>query len=827
MSTKAQTKKQVKTTKKATKITEAVDAAQVKASIEGKLIRYFGVEPYEATPEQMYKAVVYSVKDILQQKRGEFRERTKKAKGKKIYYLCMEFLVGRTLKNALMNLGVEDEYREVLAEMGHDLSAAYDSDPDLGLGNGGLGRLAACFMDSLTTLDYAATGFSICYEYGFFKQKLIDGNQVELPDMWMDRGEAWLNPRNDKSFTVRFGGNVKENWDGEKCDIIYENYQEVKALPYDLLISGSGTDAVNNLRLWKAVDTTTFNMSLISQGQYVRAMQETSSAEIISKVLYPSDDHDEGKLLRLSQQYFLVSASLQNIIADHLAAYGTLSNFADKVAIHINDTHPALCIPELMRILIDTYSYSWNDAWRTVTRVVSYTNHTVLPEALEKWNVDLFRLKLPRIYMIVEEINRRLCADLWKMYPGDWDRISRMSIIAYNQVRMANMSVVASHTINGVSALHSDILKKTVFHDFYKAYPDRFTNVTNGIAHRRWLCYSNRGLSSLLDETIGSDYRWNPEKLADFKKYENDAAVAERLREIKAENKLAFAKHWFNKTGVALDVNSVFDTQVKRMHEYKRQLLNVLKVLALYAELKNNPNANITPTTFIFGGKAASGYQMAKNIIRLIWSLGEEIAKDPVARDILKVIYVEEYNVTESELLMPATDISEQISLAGKEASGTGCMKFMINGALTLGTLDGANVEMREAVGDDNIYIFGLTDPQVEDLWRRGYESVKYYMQSDRLHAAIDLLSQKTFAGNDFRSIVSYLLYSHGVSDPYMCLADFDSYISTFDRMMKDYAEPDKWTKKSLINIAGAGYFAADRSIKDYADKIWHINKIK
>ncbi len=827
MSTKAQTKKQVKTTKKETKITDTLDKAQVKASIEGKLIRYFGVEPDEASPEQMYKAVVYSVKDILQQKRGEFRERTKKAKGKKIYYLCMEFLVGRTLKNALMNLGVEDEYRAVLEEMGHDLSAAYDADPDLGLGNGGLGRLAACFMDSLTTLDYAATGFSICYEYGFFKQKLVEGNQVELPDMWMDKGEAWLNPRNDKSFTVRFGGNVKENWEGEKCDIIYENYQEVKALPYDLLISGSGTDAVNTLRLWKAVDTTTFNMSLISQGQYVKAMQETSSAEIISKVLYPSDDHDEGKLLRLSQQYFLVSASLQNIIADHLAAYGTLSNFADKVAIHINDTHPALCVPELMRILIDTYSYTWNDAWRTVTRVISYTNHTVLPEALEKWNVDLFRLKLPRIYMIVEEINRRLCADLWKMYPGDWDRISRMSIIAYNQVRMANLSVVASHTINGVSALHSDILKKTVFHDFYKAYPDRFTNVTNGIAHRRWLNYSNRGLARLLDETIGPDYRWNPEKLADFKKFEDDAAVAERLREIKAENKLAFSKHWFNKTGVALDVNSVFDTQVKRMHEYKRQLLNVLKVLALYAELKNNPNANITPTTFIFGGKAASGYQMAKNIIRLIWSLGEEIAKDPVARDILKVIYVEEYNVTESELLMPATDISEQISLAGKEASGTGCMKFMINGALTLGTLDGANVEMREAVGDDNIYIFGLTDPQVEDLWRRGYESVKYYMQSDRLHAAIDLLSQKTFAGNDFRSIVSYLLYSHGVSDPYMCLADFDSYISTFDRMMKDYAEPDKWTKKSLINIAGAGYFAADRSIKDYADKIWHINKIK
>ncbi len=807
--------------------TQAQTKEQIKEILEGKLLRYFGVQPDEATPDQMYKAVVLSVKDTLSAKRGEFREKTKKSREKKIYYLCMEFLVGRTLKNALMNLGLEDQYREALSELGHDLGAAYDADPDLGLGNGGLGRLAACFMDSLTTLEYAATGFSICYEYGFFKQKLIDGNQVVLPDMWMDRGEAWLNPRTDKAFTVRFGGTVHENWNGDKCDITYENYTEVKALPYDLLISGSDSEAVNTLRLWKAVDTTSFNMNLISQGQYVRAMQETSNAEIISKVLYPSDGHDEGKLLRLSQQYFLVSASLQNIISDHLATYGSLNNFADKVSIHINDTHPAMCVPELMRILIDVYSYSWNDAWRTDTRVISYTNHTVLPEALETWNVDLFRLKLPRIYMIVEEINRRLCADLWKMYPGDWDRISRMSILAYSQIRMANLSVAASHTINGVSALHSDILKKTVFHDFYKAYPGKFTNVTNGIAHRRWLCYSNKGLSSLLDETIGTSYRKDPETLAEFRKYENDPAVLERLREIKAENKLAFSKHWFNKTGVALDVNSVFDTQVKRIHEYKRQLLNVLKVLSLYAELKNNPNANITPTTFIFGGKAASGYQMAKNIIRLIWSLGEEIAKDPVARDILKVIYIEEYNVTESEILMPATDISEQISLAGKEASGTGCMKFMINGALTLGTLDGANVEMKEAVGDDNIYIFGLTDGQVDDLWKRGYESVKYYMQSEKLRAAIDILSQKTLAGADFKNIVSYLLYSHGVSDPYMCLADFDSYRNTFDKMMKDYADAENWSRKSLVNIAQAGYFAADRSIKDYADKIWHINKIR
>ncbi len=799
---------------------------QIRQSVEDKLIRYFGVHSDEADAEQIYKATALSIKDTLAAKRVEFKRRQKKTRGKKIYYMCMEFLVGKTMKNAVMNLGLENEYREVLSDMGYSLDDAYEMDVDLGLGNGGLGRLAACFMDSLTTLGYPATGFSICYEYGFFKQKLVDGEQIELPDSWMDRGSVWLNPRTDKAFTVRFGGTVHENWNGDKCDITYENYSEVRALPYDLMISGYDSDAVNNLRLWKAVDTTSFNMNLISQGEYVRAMQETSNAEIISKVLYPSDAHDEGKLLRLSQQYFLVSASLQSIISDHLASYGTLENLSDKIAIHINDTHPALVVPELMRILIDVYSYSWDEAWRTVTRVVSYTNHTVLPEALETWNVDLFRLKLPRIYMIIEEINRRLCTNLWNMYPGDWDRISRMSVVAYSQIRMANLSVIASHTVNGVSALHSDILKKTVFHDFYKAYPQKFTNVTNGIAHRRWLCYSNRGLSSLLDETIGDSYRKDPERLEDFLKYRDDAAVLERLRDIKAENKLAFSKHYFNKTGVALDASSVFDTQVKRIHEYKRQLLNVLKVLSLYAELKNNPNADITPTTFIFGGKAASGYYMAKNIIRLIWSLGEEIARDPVARDVIRIAFVEEYNVTESELLMPATDISEQISLAGKEASGTGCMKFMINGALTLGTLDGANVEIRDAVGDDNIYIFGLTDSQVDDLWKRGYESVKYYMQSDRLRAAIDILSQKSLAGNDFKSIVSYLLYSHGVSDPYMCLADFDSYINTFDTMMTDYADREAWTKKSLVNIAKAGFFAADRSIREYAENIWNIKRV-
>ena len=805
---------------------EKLTAVMVRESIEQKLIRYFGVKPDEANEEQIYKATVMSVKDILTEKRSVFREKVKKQHPKKVYYLCMEFLMGRQLRNNLMNLDVAETYKTVLADMGFELEKIYEFEPDPGLGNGGLGRLAACFMDSLTSLDYAATGFSLCYEYGLFKQMIIDGNQIELPDTWMGRGDTWLVPRTDKAFTVRLGGTVEEKWENGKCTIQYDNYEDVSAVPYDMMVSGADSQAVNVLRLWKAVDTKRFNMNLFSQGQYVQAIQESSSAQVISKVLYPSDDHDEGKLLRLTQQYFLVSASLQSIISDHLTGYGTLYNFADKVAIHINDTHPALVVPELMRILMDTYSYSWESAWSVVTKVVSYTNHTVLPEALEKWNVYLFKLKLPRIYMIVEEINRRLCADLWNMYPGDWDRISRMAIIGYSQVRMANLSVAASHTVNGVSALHSDILKKTVFHDYYKAMPYKFTNVTNGIAMRRWLCYSNPGLASLLDETIGTGYRKNTEELANFRKYADDKNIHERLRQIKTDRKLDFAKYYFNKTGQSIDVNSVFDVQVKRMHEYKRQLLNVLKIITLYNEIKANPNGNYTPSTFIFGGKAAPGYYMAKDIIKLIWSLGEEIAKDPKVRDILRVIYLEDYNVSTAEVLMPASDISEQISLAGKEASGTGCMKFMVNGALTLGTLDGANVEMRDAVGDDNIFIFGLTSDEVDDMWKRGYSSLEYYNNSDKLQGVMNRL-RGSFAGNHFGNMADYFLYGYGIADPYMCLADYDSYLNVYNRVLRTYADEESWTKKSLLNIAGAGFFSSDRSIREYADNIWHTNPIK
>lgn len=806
---------------------ETLTRDEIKETIMSKLSRYYGTVPKDASAFQIYNAAILTVKDILTRKRSDFKSKVKKKGQKKVCYLCMEFLIGPSLKNNLRNLELEDVYRDVLAEMGKDLDDFYRMEPDPGLGNGGLGRLAACFMDSLTTLDYPATGFSILYEYGLFKQKIIDGDQVELPDNWMPMAESWLVPRPDKTFTVRFGGHVAEKWDNGRLTVSHEHYDEVQAVPSDLMISGFGSDAVSNLRLWRAHDTTNFNMKLFSQGEYIRAVQENTNAEIISKVLYPSDSSDEGKLLRLKQQYFLVSASLQSMISDHLAAYGSLAGFGNKVAIHINDTHPALCIPELMRILMDTYSYTWDRAWGVVTHMVTYTNHTVLPEALESWGVDLFRLILPRIYMIINEINRRFCADLWNLYPGDWDRIARMSVIAYSQVRMANLSIVASHTVNGVSKLHSEILKKTVFHNFHEISPDKFTNVTNGIAHRRWLCYANPALASLLDECIGPGYRKEPERLSEFNQFAGDKAVLARLRAIKLENKQRFAGWLKRRTGEDINPNSLIDVQAKRIHEYKRQLLFVLKIIHYYDRLIADPTAVIEPQTFIFSGKAASGYYFAKDIIRFIWNLGQDIARNPRLREFIRVFYIEDYNVSTAEMLIPAADISEQISLAGKEASGTGCMKFMINGALTVGTLDGANVEMLDAVGGDNIYIFGLNADEVDELWRRGYDSMHFYTTSGSLKNAVDRIRQG-FNGNSFGDMINYFLAStHGIADPFMCLADFDSYIRAYGSAVAAHSDAQKCAQKSLRNIASSGFFSSDRSIREYADRVWHISPVR
>ena len=804
---------------------DKITKQELKERIEAKLITRGICDPTTASDEQIYQSTVLALKDIMLDYRNDFKKRIKKVDGKKICYLCMEFLVGRALKNDAMNLGLYSELCEVLSDFGTTFDKVYACEVDPGLGNGGLGRLAACFMDSLTAQDYAANGYSLLYENGLFKQKIIDGEQVELSDEWLGSGGVWLVPRTDRSVSIRLGGKIEEKWENGEVRFVNYEYDEVKAVPYDLLIPGTTTNAVNTIRLWRSRPVASVN-NFTTQGNYLKSLNDTTYAETITKQLYPPDNYDEGKLLRLTQQYFLVSASLQSIISDYFADHGSLVGFEDKVAIHINDTHPALCIPELMRILMDVYSYSWDDAWEVVVKSVSYTNHTVLPEALECWRVDLFSMKLPRIFMIVNEINRRFTADLWNLYPGDWDRISRMSIVAYNQVRMANLSVVGSHTVNGVSKLHSDILKKTIFHDFYKMTPYKFTNVTNGVVHRRWLNYSNPKLASLLDELIGPEFRENGLALSALEQYKDDKAVLERIAAIKQSNKETFAHFAFARTGKRIDTSSIFDVQIKRMHEYKRQLLNVLKIISLYNEIMENPNANIPPQTFIFGCKAAPGYVMAKKLIKLIWFLAEELDKNPLTRDRLKIVFMEEYNVSVAEVLIPSADISEQISLAGKEASGTGCMKLMMNGAITVGTLDGANVEIMEACGRDNIYIFGMNTHEVDELWRNGYYSRDYYHNSEKLRKVIDRL-YRPIAGQDFSHIADYLINTdYGVADPFMCLADFESYHYAYRNALVDYADTEKWSRMSLINTATSGIFASDNSIRKYADEIWHANPI-
>ena len=801
---------------------------EAKEAITGKLTRYFGVAPSECTKEQLYKAVVMTVRDILLEKRNNYHNITKKNKSKKVYYLCMEFLLGRSLKNNVYNLGIESAVSGALKSFGVTLDDLYEMEPDAGLGNGGLGRLAACYMDALATGNYPTYGFSIRYEYGLFKQKIVDGWQTELPDEWLPGGEVWLTQRTDKTFKVKFDGRIEENWTDKGVKINHVDATEVEAVPYDMMISGKDSEAVSVLRLWAARSTKTFDMHRFSQGDYARCMQENNEAELLSKVLYPSDNHFEGKSLRLKQQYLLVSASLQNILADHYNRYQTFDNLPEKVAIHINDTHPALSVPELMRLLMDEHGYSWEKAWDLTTRTIAYTNHTVMAEALEEWNEDLIQRRLPRIYSIIREINQRFCAELWQKYPGNWDKIEHMAIISHGRVRMANLSVLGSHKVNGVSALHTDIIKTSIFKDFAELTPDKFLNVTNGIAHRRWLCQANPELTSLLTDCIGDGFVKNSEELAKFKAFETDAAVLKKLEAIKKKKKAQLAEYIKKHNDIVIDPSSMFDVQAKRMHEYKRQLLFAMYIIDLFEELKANPNMEMQPKTFIFGAKAAPGYILAKQVIKLICCLAAEIDNypDKRIRDKIKVVYLENYSVTVAELLMPATELSEQISLAGKEASGTGNMKFMINGALTVGTMDGANVEMSEKVGMDNIYIFGLRANEVEDIWKNGYDASSYYNNNYRLRRVIDSM-RRGFNGVSFDIFAQYLTTNSPVADPYMCMADFHSYKETKDRIDADYQDKKKWNVMALRNIAASGYFSADRAIGEYVDKIWHLKSVK
>jgi len=804
-----------------------VDSKEFAKAISSTLARTFGVTPEEATKNQFYRATCNVLRETLTETRVKFKHNVHKTQGKQIYYMSMEFLLGRSLKNHLFNMGATDAVKKALKTFGVDLEELYDFEPDAGLGNGGLGRLAAAYLDSLTARGYAANGFSILYDYGIFKQVIVDGWQLEQPDTWLKGGDVWLAPRLEETYEVKFGGVVDQNWENGKLTVNQRDCTTVLAVPYDMNITGYDTLAVNRLRLWHSTAPQDFDISMFSQGEFLKASAAKAMAESINKVLYPADNHIEGKSLRLKQQYFFVSASMQSIIRRHLINNPNLDNLADRAAIHINDTHPTLCIPELMRILLDEHGYGWDQAWEITKNTISYTNHTVMAEALEKWPQDLFASLLPRIYQIVLEINQRFLNELWTAYPNSWDTVMHNAVLADGQVKMANLCLATSHTINGVSALHSDILKNDVFKDYYKMHPEKFTNVTNGITHRRWTCEANPRLANLITECIGDGWIKEASKLADLEKFAYDKGVLKKLAEIKRANKEALAKYIKEHNNVIVNPDSIFDVQVKRLHEYKRQLLNALNILDLYFRIKENPNLDIKPRTFIFGAKAASAYYMAKQIIRFICTLGDVINNDPTINDKIKVVFLENYRVSLAEIIMPASEVSEQISLAGKEASGTGNMKFMINGALTIGTLDGANVEIHQEVGDENIFLFGMLANQVEDMWKQGYNPSWYYQSNPRIKQLIDAL-RRGLNDTSFSEIADSLTTGRGGQpDPYMVLADFDSYSKTQDRVNDTYMNAETWNRMSLINIAKAGFFAADRAVEEYAQNIWGLKPIK
>ena len=789
--------------------------------LKDKLMSECNVTIDAASADQIYRCLAMITRQIMSDRQKQFQSKVLGEGKKQVYYLCMEFLMGRSLRTSLFNLGLNEVVESVLADADVKIDTIYEQEPDAGLGNGGLGRLAACYLDGMATDGIPGTGYSILYEYGIFKQKIVDGWQQERADNWLPGGQVWLKSHPDQAVEVRFDGEIHENWDHGFHYIQHTNYNSVMAIPSDMYVQGYDGKGVAKLRLWQA-KAPDFDMSSFSLGNYNTAMSKNASAELISKVLYPNDNHVEGKILRLRQQYFLSAASIGDIVQNHLSTYGTLENLPDKVAIQLNDTHPTLAIPEMMRILLDECGFGWDKSFDICQKVFSYTNHTVMAEALEKWNVDIFKMTLPRIYQIVVEMNRRAREELEKAFPGDEGKINYMALIGDNQVRMANICAYTANSINGVSKLHSEIIKESVFHDYYLFKPQAFKNVTNGIAYRRWLLASNPGLCKLLDETIGDGYKHDASDLSKLNKFENDKTVLKRLNEIKLENKTSFANYLAKSTGQVIDPNSIFDCQVKRMHEYKRQHLNALNIAAEYLYLKNNPNAEFTPKTYIFGAKAAPGYYMAKQMIRMICKLGKLIDEDPAVRGKLRIVYLEDYCVSLSERLMPASEVSEQISLAGTEASGTGNMKFMLNGAITLGTLDGANVEIADAAGHENEIIFGMLTPEVNALKGMGYHPNAFINGDNTAMAVLDFL-EKGWNGENFNEVTSNLRNS----DPYMVMADFKDYRRAQHDLQELYRDKQKWNHMSLKNISNAGIFSADRSIMDYARDIWGATPVK
>ena len=789
--------------------------------LKDKLMSECNVTIDAASADQIYRCLAMITRQIMSDRQKQFQSKVLGEGKKQVYYLCMEFLMGRSLRTSLFNLGLNEVAESVLADADVKIDTIYEQEPDAGLGNGGLGRLAACYLDGMATDGIPGTGYSILYEYGIFKQKIVDGWQQETADNWLPGGQVWIKSHPDQAQEIRFDGQAIETWEGGFHHVKYENYNSVIAVPNDMYVAGYGSNGVSKLRLWQA-KAPSFDMSSFNAGNYNTAISQSASAELISKILYPNDNHTEGKILRLRQQYFFSAASIADILQNHLNQYGTLDNLADKVAIQLNDTHPTVAIPEMMRILLDECSYEWDAAFDICRKVFAYTNHTVMSEALEKWNADIFRNTLPRIWQIVCEMDRRCRADLAKAFPGDQGKIDYMAIIGDNQVRTANICAYTCHAINGVSKLHSEIIKDSVFHDYFLYKPQAFKNVTNGIAYRRWLLCSNPGLTHLLEETIGDGFKTDASELKKLEKFVDDKTVQAAVAKVKRENKANFANYLQKATGQVIDPDSIFDCQVKRMHEYKRQHLNALNIAAEYLYLKNNPNAEFTPKTYIFGAKAAPGYYMAKQMIRMICKLGKLIDEDPAVRGKLRIVYLEDYCVSLSERLMPASEVSEQISLAGTEASGTGNMKFMLNGAITLGTLDGANVEIADAAGHENEIIFGMLTPEVNALKGMGYHPNAFINGDNTAMAVLDFL-EKGWNGENFSEVTSNLRNS----DPYMVMADFKDYRRAQHDLQELYRDKQKWNHMSLKNISNAGIFSADRSIMDYARDIWGATPVK
>lgn len=789
-----------------------------------------GVDRSKATLYDYYLALAYTIRDRLLLRFLNTTATYKEEKVKIVCYLSAEFLMGRHLGNNLINLGIYEKVNQVAEELGLNLEEILEQEPDPGLGNGGLGRLAACFLDSLASLEVPAIGYGIRYEFGIFHQRIQDGWQVEVPDNWLRFGNPWELPRPDESVPVKLGGHTEISHDEKGFPkVVWIPERVILAIPHDTPVPGYQTNTVNPLRLWKAEASEDFNFEAFNAGLYDRAVAEKMDAETISKVLYPNDNTPAGRELRLAQQYFFVSASLQDLIRIHLRVHSNLDDLHERAAIQLNDTHPAVAIAELMRLLVDQYDYTWDKAWTITQKTFAYTNHTLMPEALERWPVSLFGKLLPRHLEIIYEINHRFLEDVRVWFPDDENLVRNLSLIEDHhgqQIRMANLACVGSHAINGVAALHTELLKKDTLHDFAKLWPQKFFNKTNGVTPRRWILLSNPELSALVTEKIGDSWLKNLDDLRQIEAFIDDPEFCDRWRQIKQNNKRHLADYVRKYRDIELDINSIFDVQVKRIHEYKRQHLAVLQIIALYNRIKQNPNLDILPRTFIFGGKAAPGYFMAKLIIKLINAVGEVINKDPDVRGRLNVVFLPNFNVSLGQRIYPAADVSEQISTAGKEASGTGNMKFAMNGALTVGTLDGANIEIREEAGPENFFLFGLTAEEVYAMKAKGYRPRDYYEQNAELKAVLDRIAGGYFSYGEktlFQPIVDSLLYS----DPYMLLADFQAYVDCQDLVSETYRDQARWTKMSILNSARMGKFSSDRTIREYCKEIWNVHPVK